>query len=67
MSAYIDDMFSLVGKVAVTIGSGGVLGGAMAEALGRAGARVAVLDLDAGAAKYSCERCLCHLVILLWD
>ncbi len=51
MSAYLDDMFSLVGKVAVTIGSGGVLGGAMAEALGRAGAKVAVLDLDAGAAE----------------
>ena len=29
--SYLDDLFSLVGKVAVTIGSGGVLGGAMAE------------------------------------
>ena len=43
--SYLDDLFSLEGKVAVTIGAGGVLGGAMASALGRAGARVAVLDL----------------------
>jgi len=49
--SYPGDLFSLVGKVAVTIGSGGVLGGAMAEALGRAGARVAVLDLDGEAAR----------------
>jgi NAD(P)-dependent dehydrogenase (short-subunit alcohol dehydrogenase family) len=48
--SYLGDLFSLVGKVAVTIGSGGVLGGAMAEALGSAGARVAVLDLDEDAA-----------------
>jgi NAD(P)-dependent dehydrogenase (short-subunit alcohol dehydrogenase family) len=48
--SYLDDLFSLVGKVAVTIGSGGVLGGAMAEALAKAGARVAVLDLDEDAA-----------------
>jgi NAD(P)-dependent dehydrogenase (short-subunit alcohol dehydrogenase family) len=47
----LDDLFSLVGKVAVTIGSGGVLGGAMAEALGKAGAKVAVLDLDGEAAR----------------
>ena len=49
--SYPGDLFSLVGKVAVTIGSGGVLGGAMADALGRAGAKVAVLDLDADAAR----------------
>jgi NAD(P)-dependent dehydrogenase (short-subunit alcohol dehydrogenase family) len=51
--SYLDDLFSLDGKVAVTIGAGGVLGGAMALALGRAGARVAVLDLldDAAAAQ----------------
>jgi NAD(P)-dependent dehydrogenase (short-subunit alcohol dehydrogenase family) len=48
--SYLQDVFSLVGKVAVTIGSGGVLGGAMAEALAKAGARVAVLDLDEDAA-----------------
>ena len=49
--SYLNDLFSLVGKVAVTIGSGGVLGGAMAEALAKAGARVAVLDLDGAAAE----------------
>ena len=49
--SYLDDLFSLDGKVAVTIGAGGVLGGAMASALGRAGARVAVLDLDGDAAQ----------------
>lgn len=48
--SYLDDLFSLDGKVAVTIGAGGVLGGAMAGALGRAGARVAVLDLIGDAA-----------------
>jgi NAD(P)-dependent dehydrogenase (short-subunit alcohol dehydrogenase family) len=44
--SYLDDLFSLDGTVAVAIGAGGVLGGAMATALGRAGARVAVLDVD---------------------
>jgi NAD(P)-dependent dehydrogenase (short-subunit alcohol dehydrogenase family) len=48
--SYLDELFSLDGKVAVTIGAGGVLGGAMATALGRAGARVAVLDLMGDAA-----------------
>jgi NAD(P)-dependent dehydrogenase (short-subunit alcohol dehydrogenase family) len=53
--SYLDDLFSLDGKVAVTIGAGGVLGGAMASALGRAGARVAVLDLVADAAETQAE------------
>ena len=44
--SYLNDLFSLQGKVAVAIGAGGVLAGAMAEALGAAGARVAVLDLN---------------------
>ncbi len=43
---YIDDLFSLDGKVGVAIGAGGVLAGAMADALAGAGARVAVLDLS---------------------
>jgi NAD(P)-dependent dehydrogenase (short-subunit alcohol dehydrogenase family) len=46
----VDELFSLDGRVAVAIGAGGVLAGAMAEALGGAGARVAVLDLNAPAA-----------------
>jgi NAD(P)-dependent dehydrogenase (short-subunit alcohol dehydrogenase family) len=48
--SYLDDLFSLDGKVAVAIGAGGVLAGAMADALGGAGARVAVLDLNGEAA-----------------
>lgn len=48
--SFLDDLFSLDGKVAVAIGAGGVLAGAMAEALGASGARVAVLDLNAEAA-----------------
>lgn len=48
--SYLEDLFSLEGKVAVTIGAGGVLGGAMATALGRAGARVAIVDLVGAAA-----------------
>jgi NAD(P)-dependent dehydrogenase (short-subunit alcohol dehydrogenase family) len=38
-----DDVFDLSGDVAVVIGGTGVLGGALAEGLGRAGAAVAVL------------------------
>ncbi|MBN1294176.1 MAG: SDR family NAD(P)-dependent oxidoreductase, partial [Candidatus Latescibacteria bacterium] len=39
-------MFSLEGKVAAAIGAGGVLAGAMAQGLAKAGAKVAVLDLN---------------------
>jgi NAD(P)-dependent dehydrogenase (short-subunit alcohol dehydrogenase family) len=48
--SYLERLFSLEGRVAVAIGAGGVLGGAMADALARAGARVAVLDFDEEAA-----------------
>ena len=41
---YLEELFGLDGKVAVVIGGGGVLGGAMAEGLARAGADVAVLS-----------------------
>ncbi len=53
--SYLESMFSLDGKVAVAIGAGGVLAGAMAEALGAAGARVAVLDLNGEAADARAE------------
>src|SRR3954451_6996799 len=38
-----DDLFDLKGEVAVVIGATGVLGGALAEGLARAGAAVAVV------------------------
>ncbi|MDZ7339018.1 MAG: SDR family oxidoreductase [candidate division KSB1 bacterium] len=43
---YLEELFGLKGKVAVIIGGGGVLGGSMALALAKAGAAVAVVDLD---------------------
>ncbi len=39
----MNDLFSLAGETAVVIGGTGVLGGALAEGLARAGARVAIL------------------------
>jgi NAD(P)-dependent dehydrogenase (short-subunit alcohol dehydrogenase family) len=42
---YFKNLFGLAGKVAVVTGGGGVLCGAMSQALARAGARVVVLDL----------------------
>jgi len=42
---YLAGLFGVAGKVAVVTGGGGVLCGSMSRALGRLGARVAVLDL----------------------
>jgi NAD(P)-dependent dehydrogenase (short-subunit alcohol dehydrogenase family) len=44
-------MFALDGRRAAVIGGGGVLAGAMSIALARAGAKVAVLDVNLGAAE----------------
>ena len=44
--SYLDKLFSLEGKVAVAVGAGGVLAGEMARGIARAGAKVAVLDLN---------------------
>ncbi len=41
--SFIEDLFSLEDKVAVVIGGSGILGGALAEGLAQAGAKVAVL------------------------
>jgi len=45
------DLFDLTGKVVAITGAGGVLCGAMARSLAKAGAKVAVLDLLEDAAK----------------
>jgi NAD(P)-dependent dehydrogenase (short-subunit alcohol dehydrogenase family) len=45
------NLFDVSGKVVAITGAGGVLCGTMAKALGQAGAKVAVLDLNEDAAK----------------
>ena len=50
-------LFDLSDEVAVVIGAGGVLGGAIAEGLAEAGARVAVVDLFPGGGE---ARSGCH-------
>ena len=48
---FVEQMFGLQGKVAVVIGGGGVLAGAMAKGLAQAGADVAILDLNPDSAQ----------------
>jgi NAD(P)-dependent dehydrogenase (short-subunit alcohol dehydrogenase family) len=48
---YLESLFGLADKVAAVTGGGGVLCGAMSRALARAGAKVAVLDLNKEAAR----------------
>jgi NAD(P)-dependent dehydrogenase (short-subunit alcohol dehydrogenase family) len=43
--AFLEGLFGVAGKVVVVTGGGGVLCGALSRALGRLGAKVAVLDL----------------------
>jgi NAD(P)-dependent dehydrogenase (short-subunit alcohol dehydrogenase family) len=50
-SEYLTSLFDLSGKVAVATGGGGALVGKMSQALGRAGVKVAVLDLILEAAQ----------------
>lgn len=50
-SRYLVELFGLEGKVAAVTGGGGVLCGSMSRALGRLGAKVAVLDLFPEAAQ----------------
>jgi len=52
----VNTLFALDENVAVAIGAGGVLAGAMAAALGEAGARVAILDLNLKAAEARAEK-----------
>lgn len=44
--SFVESMFGLAGKKAAIIGGGGVLAGAMAEGLAKAGADVAIMDLN---------------------
>ena len=46
--SYLEELFGLSGQVAVVVGGTGVLGGAMATGLARAGAAVVVAGRDAG-------------------
>jgi NAD(P)-dependent dehydrogenase (short-subunit alcohol dehydrogenase family) len=48
---YVAKMFDISGRVVAVTGGGGILCSVMCEALGRAGAKVAVLDLRAEAAE----------------
>jgi NAD(P)-dependent dehydrogenase (short-subunit alcohol dehydrogenase family) len=48
---YLTELFGLEGRAAVVTGGGGVLCGSMSRALGRLGAKVAVLDLFPEAAQ----------------
>src|SRR5271169_839248 len=63
-------LFSLTGQVAVVIGGGGVLAGAMATGLARAGAEIAILDVSkdgADARARSIETLGCAAVGLCCD
>ena len=51
MPSYLDELFGLTGEVAVVIGGTGVLCGALASGLARAGATVVVAGRDAGKGK----------------
>ena len=53
---FIQELFSLKGKVAAVIGGGGVLAGAMAEGLANAGADIAILDLNKENAEKQAEK-----------
>lgn len=48
MAGYLDDLFSLAGRVAVVTGGSSGIGAAMATALGRAGADVVLIARDTG-------------------
>ncbi len=53
---YLNELFGLQNKTAVIIGGGGVLAGSMAEGLARAGANIAVLDINMENARQKAEQ-----------
>ena len=54
--SFVDDLYSLKGKTAVVIGGGGVLGGAMAEGLAKAGADIVVIDPNCDKARMMLDK-----------
>lgn len=54
--SYLDELFGLANKTAVIIGGGGVLAGAMAEGLARAGANLAIVDIQLAAAQHRADQ-----------
>jgi len=58
--SYIEELYSLKGKAAVVIGGGGVLGGAMAEGLAKAGADLAIIDPQCDKAKKQLDKIRDH-------
>lgn len=53
---YLEEMFSLSGKTVVVTGGGGVLAGAIAEALLRAGANISLWGVHAESVSNAAER-----------
>jgi len=58
--SYIENVFSLKGRVAAVVGGGGVLAGAMAQGLAKAGADIAILDLNPDGAEKMAQACREH-------
>ena len=54
--SYLDEMFGLDGKTVVITGGGGVIAGAMSEALLKAGAKVVLWDIEKKFADAAVER-----------
>ncbi len=54
--SYLDELFGLSDKTAVIIGGGGVLAGAMGEGLARAGANIAIVDIQLAAAQQRADQ-----------
>jgi len=58
--SYLEELYSLKGETAVVIGGGGVLAGCMAEGLAKAGADIAILDLNLENGKKRAGECSGH-------